>query len=180
MSTLLSACWPPLRIQHGNRQRVLLLIGERAVERNTLFRCRGMRHRHRDAENRIRSQPPFVGRAVQLDELAVERGLIGALEPLERAEDLAVYVLDSLLHPLAVEAALVTVAQLNRFVDAGRSPGGNPRQALGAAAERGCDLNRGIAARVKNFECLKMSNFQHAREDGVTCPSASVADYALT
>ena len=75
-STELSACAPPLRmfiIGTGSRQA--RHAAEIAIQRG-LLRCgSGARDGHGNGQNRVRAEVAFVGSAIELDHLAVDRGL---------------------------------------------------------------------------------------------------------
>ena len=93
-STLLSACAPPFStfiIGTGSTRGGV--AAEVAPERQTLLRRRRLRGGQRYAEDRVGAQPRLVRRAVELDHRAVERRLVGGVEPVHGVGDLAVDVL---------------------------------------------------------------------------------------
>ena len=68
--------------RHGQRRRAG--AAEIAVERHARVGRGGLRGRERDAEDRVRAEPALVRRAVELDQRAVERLLVGRVEPDDR------------------------------------------------------------------------------------------------
>ena len=77
-STELSACAPPLRtFIIGTGSTCARVAAEVAPQRLALLGRRGVRGRQRDAEDRVGPQPRLVGRAVELDQRAVEALLVG-------------------------------------------------------------------------------------------------------
>ncbi len=73
---------------------------------------------HRHAQDGVGAQAAEVRRAVQRDELGVDRALVGGLAD-QGLGDLAVHMGHRLLDALAQVAALVAVAQLERLARAG-------------------------------------------------------------
>ena len=91
----------------------------------------------------------------------VEPGLVGGIAANDRARDLAVHVGDRLGHALAAPAALVAVAQLDRFMDSGRRPRRNRRAAQAAIFEDDVDLDGRIAAAVEDLAAVNAGDCGH-------------------
>src|SRR5688572_14980391 len=130
--------------------------------------CPGGGHRH--AQERIRAQPALGRCAIELQQLLVDRTLIERTT-LKRRSDLAVDVGDGLSHALAEIAALVAIAQLQRFTLARRGA----RRYRGTAqrlAGPQVDFNRGVAARVENLAAVNAGDV-HASAGPPRSASAS-------
>ena len=76
--------------------------------------------RQRHAQDRVGAQLALVGRAVQLQQPAVDARLVGDVLAQQVGRDEVDDVLDRGQDALAAVAALVAVAQLDRLVGAGR------------------------------------------------------------
>ena len=98
MSTLLSACAPPLMMFIiGTRHRVAVAArAEQLVQRDAALRRVRLRVRERHGQDRVRAEPGLVRRAVELDEPAVELALPRGVEADDGLADLAVDVRDGL------------------------------------------------------------------------------------
>ncbi len=70
-------------------------------------------------------------------------------------------VIDGFQHAFAGVAALVAVAQFQRFVFAGRGAAGNGGAPAGAAFEDDIGFNGRIAAGIKNFAGKNQFNLSH-------------------
>ncbi len=72
-----AACLPPFRMLNIGTGSVRgPCTTEIAVERQVVRGRRGVRARQRDTEDRVRAELALVGRAVELDEQLVDRGLV--------------------------------------------------------------------------------------------------------
>src|SRR6185437_15663141 len=107
-------------VHERHRQRARIGAADIAIERLVEIDGRRLGRGEADAEDGVGAKPPLVGGAVQIDQHAVERHLIGGVEARERIEDLAVDCLDGALDALAAIASLVAVAELDRLMRAGR------------------------------------------------------------
>src|SRR6185503_3814532 len=85
------------------------------------------------------------------------------LHAADRLEDLAIDGVDRLADALAVIARLVAVAQLDRFVGAGRGARGHRRPAHRAVLKDDVDLNRRVAAAVENLAADNVDDCRHLR-----------------
>ena len=146
-------------VQHRHRQRRRLLATEVAVEGLPRLGSRGLRDRERDTEDRVRAEPPFVRRPVELDQAAVEPGLVGSVQPGHLAVDLG-DVRDRLRHALAAPLG-TTVAQLDRLVHARRGTGGDNCAPARPGIELDLDLDRRVAARVEDLSALHERDRAH-------------------
>ena len=79
----------------------------------------------------------------------VECALVGGVDARDGLGDFSIHVGDGFQHALAEILALVAVAQLQGFVFAGGSAGGNRGAAQDVAVENDVRLNGGIAARIE-------------------------------
>ena len=104
---------------------------------------------------------PLFGRAVEVDQRAVEAFLVGCVAPAQRLGDLAVDVADRLQDGLAAPPG-AAVAQLDRLVDAGRGAGRDDRAAERAGLEPDVDLDRRVAARVDDLPSAHLSDLHVA------------------
>jgi hypothetical protein len=95
-STLLSA-WA----HHRNGQGRLGGAAQEQVERLTRLGGGGLRHRERDAQDRVGAKAALVGSPVEVDQRAVDRALLSGPGARQRTGDLVVYVGDRARHPLA-------------------------------------------------------------------------------
>ncbi len=123
-----------------------------------------MRRGHRDAEHGVGAEAAEIGRAVQLDEPAIQRLLIGVLSG-ERRGNLAVHVADGLAHALAAVALRVGVAEFERLARAGGRARRDGRTTPRAGFEDDVDFNRGVAARVENLAGFEAANLHAGRDD---------------
>ena len=112
----------------------------------------GVRVGKRDAEDGVGTQLLFVGGAVEVDERGVERGLVERVGAAERGGDGFVDGFDRLPDTLAAVTVFVAVAQLPGLVLAGGRSAGHGGAPADAAFEENFDLDRGVAARVEDFE----------------------------
>jgi hypothetical protein len=87
-------------IQHRHRQRHGAVGTEMSEERDSLIGGRCLRGRKRDAEDRVRAEPALVRRPVELDQGAVEPGLVEGVATTDRIGDLPIDVGDRLGDPL--------------------------------------------------------------------------------
>ena len=88
-------------VQHRHRQGCGGLASELTPEWLSGIGCGRLRRCERDAEDRIRAQPAFVRRPVELDQLAVERLLVAGVRTQHGSGDLRVDVGDRIADPLA-------------------------------------------------------------------------------
>ena len=137
-------------VHHRHRQHVRGLAAEVAPERLPGLGRRGLRPGQGDAEDRVRAEPALVRGAVELDHRAVERRLVGWVEPAHRLGQLAVHVGHRLRDPLA-RPGVAAVAQLHRLELAGRGAGGHRGAAGGARLQQHVDLDCRVAAAVEDL-----------------------------
>src|SRR5690606_22802159 len=130
-------------------------------QRQLLRHRDGMRIRHGDAEQRIGAQPALVLGPVQVDQAAVEPGLVRRVHPGDGPGNGGVDVLDRLPDTLAEIAGLVTVAKLHRLARAGRGARGHHRAAEAAVGQGDLGLERGIAAAVEDLAGVDFRNLRH-------------------
>jgi hypothetical protein len=114
----------------------------------------------RDAEDRVGPQARLVGRAVELDQAAVEAGLVGGVQPADRLGDLAVDVGHCARHALA-EPGVTAVAQLGGL-ELARGRARRHRRAPGRArAQDDVDLDRRVPAAVEDLAGVDLLELAH-------------------
>jgi len=148
-------------IHHGNRQQPRPDATHIAIERQRIGDRSRLRHRERDAEQRVGAQPALVGRAVERDHGLVDLALCLRVHAADRVENLAVDRVERLGHALAEIAALVAVAQLDRLILAGGGARGHRGAALGAVIQLHIDLDGRIAATVEDLAADDIHNGGH-------------------
>ena len=116
------------------------------------------RRRHRNSQNRVRSQPPLVGRAIQLDQPGVERALVGCVNSGEGFRNLAVNIGNCLQNALAEVLCLVTITQFDSLVLTGRRATRHDGPRTGAAIQNNFSFNGRIATRVKHLASTDIGN----------------------
>ena len=130
------------------------------VERLAGGAGRGARGSHGDGENRVGAELGFVRRAVGFDHASVERALVGGIHAGDCFRDRGIHMLDRLQHAFADVAGFVAVAQLDRFMFAGRSAGRNRAAADNAAFEAHVGFDGWIAARIENLAAVNGDNLR--------------------
>ena len=112
-------------IHLGNGQQVSADAPQISIERRLSGLCGGACGGHRDRQDRVGAQLALVGRAVQIDQLAVEGGLLVSVHADDGRRNLLVDILYRLARALPEVALGIVIAQLHSFVFAGGSSGGN-------------------------------------------------------
>ena len=148
-------------VHHRHRQHVRRVAAEVAPQGEPLLRRRGVRGRQRDAEDRVGPQPRLVGRAVELDQRAIEALLVGGVAAVDGLGDLAVDVAHRLGHALAA-VRVGAVAQLGGLELAGRGAAGHDRAPGRARAQHELDLDRRIAATVEDLPGVDLVDLAHS------------------
>jgi hypothetical protein len=108
----------------------------------------------------------LVGRAIEVDEHAVDRHLVLDVEAGERVEDLAIDPVDRFPHALAAIAALVPVAQLDRLMRAGRGARRHRGAPDRAALQRHIDLDGRVATAVEDLTGGNVDDGSHEGAPG--------------
>ena len=160
-------------VHHRHRKHPALDAADVAVERQAGGLGGGLGHGERDAEDGVGTQPSLVRRAVEGDHRLVDRDLILGIHAADRVEDLVLHRLDGLEHALAVVAALVAVAQLDRLVGAGRGARGHGGAAERTVLEKDIDLDGGVAAAVENLAGGDVGDRGHGRSCGCVAAGSS-------
>ena len=143
--------------------------GEVGEQRHAARLRHGAGERHRDAQDGVGAESRLVRRAVELDEPAVDRGLVG-LAADERAGDLAVDVRHGAPHAAAQVARPIPVAQLDRLALAGGGARGHRRPPERAPLEDQVDLDGRIAARVEDLAPMDAFDLQALSSAGPPRP----------
>jgi hypothetical protein len=81
-------------VHHRHGQHARPLAAEVAPQRQARVGGLGLRGGERYAEHRVGAEPGLRGRPVEVDQRAVERGLVGSILPGDRSRDLPVDVAD--------------------------------------------------------------------------------------
>ena len=108
----------------------------------------------------VGAEPGLVVGAVEVEHHLVDEPLVERVEALERVGDLVVDVPDGLEHPLAA-VAVAAVAQLDRFVFAGRGSRRHRGAAERAGVEQHLDLDGGVATRIEDFASGDADDLAH-------------------
>ncbi len=145
-------------VHHRHRNGVGSGSAEVAIERKLKRACARARRGHRNRENRVRSQPSLVRRAIQFDQPRVEPALVGCVQSDDGFRDLAIDVRNCLQHALAEELTLVAIPQFDGLMlTGGRATRHNGARA-GAAIQINFSFNGRIATRVKHLASANNSN----------------------
>ena len=160
-STLLSACAPPFStFIIGTGSTRARLAAEVAPQRQALLGGRGVGRGERHAEDRVRPEPRLVGRAVELDQRAVEARLVGRVEaarrprrsPRRRSQPRA-------STPLPAQARRRRAARSPRTRRSRRPRA--PRRAARAGGEPHVHLDRRVAATVEDLPGVDLLDRAH-------------------
>jgi hypothetical protein len=151
-------------VHQRHRQGQRADAAEVAVQRQLVGGGGGAGARHRHREDRVGAERALGRGAVELAQRRVDRGLIGGVGADQLGRDALDDVGDRLGHALAEEAAGVAVAQLERFVLAGRRARRDDGAAQGAALEADLGLDGGVAARVEDLARVDPDDVGHAAE----------------
>ncbi len=138
-------------VHHRHGERAGHGAAEIAIERQTHFERRGARDGHGHAQHRVGAEPALVLRAVEVEQRAVDRDLIGGVHAFERFGHFGVDVVHRQLHTLAAVALRIAVTQFHRFALAGAGTARHRRTAGRAGLEDDIDFDGGVTARVEDF-----------------------------
>ena len=134
---------------------------EIAVQRQAGFVGGGAGHGHRGGQDGVGAQA-FLGLgAVQLDQGAIDEGLLLGIQAHQRFRDFGIEVLDGAQHALAQITALVAVAQLDGFAGAGGCARRHGRTAHGAGFQQHIAFHGGVAARIQNLAADDIDDCTH-------------------
>ena len=156
-------------VHHRHRHRHRGRAAEVAVERQARLFGRGLRDRHRDGEHRVRAQARLVLGAVEIDQRAIEEGLLVRVEPHYGLGNFGVDVLAGFQHTFAAIAMTVAggwprvgvVPQLDRFARAGRCARGHRSAPEHAGLEQHVALHRRIAPAVDDLAADDVNDCTH-------------------
>ncbi len=121
----------------------------------------GTRGCQRYGQNGVGAEAGFVVGTVERDHRRVHRSLVQGVHADHGFGDFIFDVRHRFEHAFAAIAALVAVAQFNRFPRAGGRAGRRGGQTLRAGGQSDLRLNRGIASRIQNFLSNYKGNFRH-------------------
>ena len=142
-------------------------------KRHSCLRGGGLGDGQADAENCVGAEPGLVLGAIDIDHQPVDRDLVLRIAPGQGVEQLALDRVQSLAHALAEIAIGVAVAQLDRFVLAGRGARGDRGAPADAALEFDIDFERRVAPAIEDFPAANINNGGHA---GTICWTPSTTD----
>ncbi len=146
------------RYRHLHRSRA----AEITIQRQAAFLGGGARHRHADGQRGVGAEPALVVAAVEVDQCAVEKGLLARVEPEHRFTDFGIDVFDGTQHAFAEIAVLVAVAQLDRLARAGRRTTGHRGAAHRARFEQDVALDGRVTAAVEDFAPDDVNDCAHS------------------
>src|SRR6478735_1812834 len=138
-------------VHHRHRQGPGRSAADITIKRHVEGIGRRLGAGKRHAEDGIGSEPALVRRTVELDHGLVDLDLVFGRAVGERLEDLAIDGLDRLAHALAEIARLVSIAQFDRLMRAGRGARRHRRAAHRTILQHDIDLDGGVAAAVQDF-----------------------------
>ncbi|MNT27025.1 hypothetical protein D3C72_1626340 [compost metagenome] len=138
-------------VHHRHRQLHRTRAAEVAVQRQAGFFCGSLGHGHRHRQHGVGAQAALVLGAVEVDQGAVQEGLLGGVQAHDGFGDFGVDVLDGLQHALAQVARLVAVTQFDGFARTGRGARRHCRTAHHAGFQQHVAFDGGVAARVENL-----------------------------
>ncbi len=149
-------------VHHRRRQQAGSEAAEVLIERDAEVVGHGARRGHRDRQDRVGAQLALGRRAVEREHGVVELALVAGVHAFQLGGDHFVDVVDGLQHAFADVAALVAIAQLQRFVLAGGGAAGHGGAAARSAFQNDIGFDGGIAARIQNFAAKNQFNLCHA------------------
>ena len=117
---------------------------------------------HGGAQDGVGAQAGLVLGAVEVDEHGVDLALAGGVLAHEGVGDLLVHMVDCGEHALAQVAGAIGVTHLAGLEGAGGSAARHAGAAEGAVVKGHLDLDRGVAARVKNLTAVHIDDRAHS------------------
>ena len=109
----------------------------------------------------MRAQARLVLRSVEVDHGAVDKRLLGGIEPDDRFAQFGIDVLDGLEHAFAEIAARIAVAQFNGLARSGGRARGHGGASGHARLEHDVGFDGGVAARIENLAGDHVNNGAH-------------------
>ena len=159
-------------VHHRHRQQVGIDPADIAVERQATRVRRRLRRRQADAEDRIGAEPRPCSRCRRArSSRASSSAWSSASSPTTASAISPLTACDRLADALAAPAALVAVAQLDRFVRAGRGARRDRRAAHAAVLQRDIHFDRRIAAAVEDLAGVDVDNRGHGF---LSCASVTI------
>ncbi|AAQ61119.1 probable phosphopyruvate hydratase [Chromobacterium violaceum ATCC 12472] len=173
-------------VHHRHRQGHRASAAQVAVQRQAGVFGGGAGHGHGDRQHGVGAQAGLGLGAVEFDQGLVDEGLVGGVQADDGFANLGIDVVNGLQHALAQVAALVAVAQFQRFPGTGGSAGRHRRAAHDAGFQQHVGFHGRIAAGVQDFasyhvndrtHCLSLHSFRlnlqrrSARQGGRTLPA---------
>ena len=151
-------------VHHRRGQQTGRETAKISVEFNSQVVSHGARRRHGHGQNRIRAQLALRRRTVEHQHGIVKVALFAGIHAFKFRRNHLVDVLDGLQNALARIAALVAIAQLQRFMLAGGGAAGNRRSPACPALQNDVSFDRGITARIQNFAGQNQLNLSHGNK----------------
>ncbi len=149
-------------VHHRHGQSVGVAAADVFVEGEVEIVGSSLGNGQRYAEDGVGAEVRFGVGAVELEHLLIDGDLVEGAHSFESLGDGAVYVGNSLENAFTHVAALVAVAELESFVDAGGGTRGNGSAATRTAFEDYVNFNSGIAAGVEHFTADDFFNFHNS------------------
>src|SRR6266516_825005 len=174
-------CEPALRVEAAaedvhHRKRKYVTAAQMPPERNPIrVRCR-MRRGDRHSQDRVRTEPGFVGRAVELDQHRIEPPLVERRPSDEGRTDRSPHLRNGCEDAVAIEPACIVIPQLPRLVPTGRSTRRHAGPAECAVCQLEIDLDGRTAARIEHLSRADRRDGRFVRRHAAarpTTPSAS-------
>ena len=131
------------------------------VQRQPAGLRRRSRRGHGDAQDGVGPELPLVLGAVQLDEDAVEEGLLGCVEADHLRGDHLVHVADRFQDPLPQVPLRVAVPKLHRLPRARRRSGGDDRAPLRPRFQAHFNLHGRVPPRVQHLSPVHIDDHRH-------------------
>ena len=102
-------------VHHGHRHLHGAGTTKVTVQRQAAFFCGGAGHGHGHGQRGIGTEAAFVVAAVEVNQGAVQEGLLGGIQTENGFRNFGIHMLHGLEHAFAQVARFVAVAQLNGF-----------------------------------------------------------------
>src|SRR5690606_5302416 len=152
-------------IHHRHRHAVLagcaVQIGNVCIQRHALGLGSGLGSGQGDRENGVGAQLGFVLGTIQLNHGAIQTGLIQRITADQQFTDGTIDIGNGFQYALAQVAALVAIAQFQRFTGTGGGTGGGTGTAEDAAFQNHIRFNGRVTARVQYFTTLDFNDLRH-------------------
>ena len=165
-------------LDFGERNADFRVACEIAPQRRARVRRGGMEHRHRHRDDRVRTEPRLVRRAVEVTKRGVDRRLLARVHPGDRIRDLRPDPGDRAIDAKAPER-FAAVAQIDCLMRAARGARRRDRTSDRTRFEHDLGLDGGPAARIPKLAASDGGDTRgHANFLFQLATSASIGDGA--